>query len=218
MKIRNMVRGGAIVVVSLGLASVGTGMGLTVSHKGEESRPALGSWTLHGAASAAVRPEDVDANEGGLRAPTYSLLASAAMPRGIDALMGSSPTVTAPATSLPAVSTGMIVSGSVARPETAYGCDAESASVGVTCINIEGSGNYVKYIAASILVEEDFVGYQHIYGPGGVNKYSGIFYYPAGEQGIYTWAPNGDVVPGKYCAQTFEENGDSLGIACENVD
>ena len=32
MKIRNMVRGGAILAVSLGLASVGTGMGLVASH------------------------------------------------------------------------------------------------------------------------------------------------------------------------------------------
>ncbi|WP_298445363.1 hypothetical protein [Ferrimicrobium sp.] len=37
MKVRNTVRGGATLAVSLGLTSVGTGMGLTVSHGVMES-------------------------------------------------------------------------------------------------------------------------------------------------------------------------------------
>jgi hypothetical protein len=35
MKVRNIVRGGAVVALSLGLASLGTGMGLTASHSSE---------------------------------------------------------------------------------------------------------------------------------------------------------------------------------------
>ncbi len=162
---------GAVIALSLELASVGTGMGLTASHKGKESRPALASWAIHRAVSATARPENIDPNGNGLRAPHYTLLASAATLPGFDAMMGSSTAVTVPTFSLSGLNTGMVAPKSVARPDTAYGCDAESAPVGVTCINIEGEGSCVKYLAASILVEQDFVGYEHIYGPGGVDLY-----------------------------------------------
>ncbi len=58
MKVRNIVRGGAVVALSLGLASVGTGMGLTAAHspsKDVTSSPAVA--TAQTTSGSAVSPD-----------------------------------------------------------------------------------------------------------------------------------------------------------------
>nr|WP_276976945.1 hypothetical protein [Ferrimicrobium acidiphilum] len=54
MKIRNMVRGGAILAVSLGLASLGTGMGLVASHSSVVTHSAI---TTVATSAASIKPQ-----------------------------------------------------------------------------------------------------------------------------------------------------------------
>jgi len=63
MKVRNMVRGGAIVALSLGLASLGTGMGLTAAHS--PSKDATSSPTVATAQTASGSAASPDLTVGG---------------------------------------------------------------------------------------------------------------------------------------------------------
>ncbi|WP_211767602.1 hypothetical protein [Kutzneria sp. CA-103260] len=87
-----------------------------------------------------------------------------------------------------------------------------------TCVEVDGSGLHVNYIAASTTWNGDFSGHFHIWG-GGIDQNSGTGfwgYHQVYKVGVGRDLPNRAVV----CAEGWEHAGgrlNSMGRACEEI-
>jgi hypothetical protein len=108
-------------------------------------------------------------------------------------------------------------------PETASGCVGTNPWNNVQdCIYISGSGPYVAWMEGSAFIRNyEIVGHIQLYGPSGLGLNSSDVLMQPGNRYYILWEPNGDVVPGQYCSQTWSPNGSSgyysWGAACETV-
>lgn len=112
-----------------------------------------------------------------------------------------------------------------ASPDSAFGCVGNDPWDNIqTCLNIIGNGSYVeKMYASSIVYLYAVVEHLELSGPSIPHGYINTEDYlvQPGEYIDIPWDPYRDIDPGKYCATSWELNGNGSftneGRACETV-